>query len=72
LYRPAAERKIQRPRLAIDFLQMAQNWGGWIQERYRWMDELTSKLSAAEQIKINEALTLLTEAARQLEQQETV
>ena len=43
-----------------------------IQERYRWMDELTSKLSAAEQTKISEALTLLTEAARQMEQQESV
>jgi len=43
-----------------------------IQERYRWMDELTSRLSAAEQIKISEALTLLTEAARQMEQRESV
>jgi len=44
-----------------------------IQERYRWMDELTSRLSAAEQTKISEALTLLTEAARQMDQQrETV
>ena len=43
-----------------------------IQERYRWMDELTSKLSAAEQTKISEALTLLTEAARQMEQRESV
>jgi DNA-binding MarR family transcriptional regulator len=31
-----------------------------IQERYRWMDELTSKLSAAEQTKISEALSVLT------------
>jgi DNA-binding MarR family transcriptional regulator len=43
-----------------------------IQERYRWMDELTSKLSAAEQTKISEALSLLTEAARQMEQRESV
>ncbi len=43
-----------------------------IQERYRWMDELTSRLSAAEQTKICEALTLLTEAARQMEQRESV
>jgi len=41
-------------------------------ERYRWMEELTSKLSAAEQTKISEALSILTEAARQLDQQETV
>jgi len=43
-----------------------------IQERYRWMDELTSKFSATEQTKISEALSILTEAARQLDQQETV
>jgi DNA-binding MarR family transcriptional regulator len=43
-----------------------------IQERYRWMDELTSRLSVAQQTKISEALTLLTEAARQMEQQESV
>ena len=43
-----------------------------IQERYRWMDELTSRLSAAEQTKISEALILLTEAARQMEQRESV
>ena len=43
-----------------------------IQERYRWMDELTSKLSTVEQTKISEALTLLTEAARQMEQRESV
>jgi DNA-binding MarR family transcriptional regulator len=39
-----------------------------IQERYRWMDELASKLSAAEQTQISAALTLLTEAAQKLEQ----
>ena len=43
-----------------------------IQERYRWMDELTSRLSPAQQTKISEALTLLTEAARQMEQRESV
>ena len=43
-----------------------------IQERYRWMDELTSRLSAAQQTKISEALSLLTEAARQMEQRESV
>jgi DNA-binding MarR family transcriptional regulator len=39
-----------------------------IQERYRWMDELGSKLSATDQMKINEALSILTEAARKLDQ----
>ena len=43
-----------------------------IQERYRWMDELTSRLSVAQQTKISEALTLLTAAARQMEQRESV
>lgn len=38
------------------------------QQRYRWMDELTSQFSTAEQTKISEALTLLTEAAQKLEQ----
>jgi DNA-binding MarR family transcriptional regulator len=39
-----------------------------IQERYRWMDELASKLSAADQTKISEALSILTEEARKLDQ----
>jgi DNA-binding MarR family transcriptional regulator len=43
-----------------------------IQERYRWMDELASNLSATQQAKISEALSLLTEAAWQMEQKETV
>ena len=43
-----------------------------IQERYRWMDELASKLSETEQAKISEALLVLTEVARQMDQKETV
>src|SRR6188474_2667634 len=43
-----------------------------IQERYRWMDELASKLSAEQQTKISEALLVLTEVARQMDQKETV
>jgi DNA-binding MarR family transcriptional regulator len=39
-----------------------------IQERYRWMDDLASKFSATDQTKISDALTLLTEAARKLDQ----
>ena len=42
-----------------------------IQERYRWMDDLVSKLSATDQTKISEALSILTEAARQMDQQKT-
>lgn len=38
-----------------------------IQERYRWMDELTSQLSAEEHRHVVEALTLLAEKAKALE-----
>lgn len=38
-----------------------------IKERYRWMDEITSKLTAEEKGKVTEALTILTEAAKKLE-----
>ena len=41
------------------------------QERYRWMDELASTLSEADQTRISEALSLLTEAARQMDKPET-
>ena len=37
-------------------------------ERYRWMDELVSKLSAEDKPKVAEALKVLTEAARQLDE----
>jgi len=37
-------------------------------ERYRWMDELVSKLSAEQKPKVAEALKVLTEAARHLEE----
>ena len=37
-------------------------------ERYRWMDELVSKLSAEDKPKVVEALIVLTEAARQLDE----
>ncbi len=38
-----------------------------IDERFRWVDELTSSLDAAEQAKVNEALTILTKAALQID-----
>jgi len=37
------------------------------EERYRWMDDLTSKLSIEEQAKVVEALDILTKAAQKLE-----
>ena len=39
-----------------------------IQERYRWMDELAGKLNAEEGAKVAEALTLLTEKAKEVDQ----
>ena len=38
-----------------------------IQERYRWMDELTGQLTTEERGKVAEALTLLTEKAREVD-----
>jgi DNA-binding MarR family transcriptional regulator len=64
-----SDRRAKLLKLSINGAKLAE---AGIQERYRWMDELTSRLSAAEQTKISEALTLLTEAARQMEQQESV
>ena len=37
------------------------------EERHRWMDDLTSKLSMEEQVKVVEALNILTEAAQTME-----
>jgi len=37
------------------------------EERYRWMDDLTSKLSVEEQAKVVEALNILTKAAQAME-----
>lgn len=41
-----------------------------IDERYRWMDELASGLSAEEKAKVADALNVLTEAARHLDEKE--
>ena len=38
-----------------------------INERYRWMDELTKNLSAEERAKVVEALNILTEAAKKVD-----
>lgn len=38
-----------------------------MQERYRWMEMLTSTMSAEEQSKVNEALIILTARARELD-----
>jgi DNA-binding MarR family transcriptional regulator len=41
-----------------------------VDERYRWMDELAKSLSADEKGKVVEALTILTKAAKKLENRE--
>ena len=41
-----------------------------INERHRWMDELAKKLSAEEKAKVTEALTILTEVAKRIENEE--
>lgn len=38
-----------------------------IEERYRWVDELGSTLSAEERIQVSEALNIMTRAAQELE-----
>ena len=38
-----------------------------IEERYRWMDDLAATLSAEDQKKVSEALSLLTNAAKEME-----
>lgn len=38
-------------------------------ERYRWMDELGKLLSAEEKRKVADALTILTEAAKEMEEE---
>jgi len=40
-----------------------------IQERFRWVDELAGKLTSEEQVRIGEALDLMSRAARELESQ---
>jgi hypothetical protein len=37
-------------------------------ERHRWMDELVSKLTTKDKAKVTEALNILTESARQLDE----
>jgi DNA-binding MarR family transcriptional regulator len=40
-----------------------------IEERYRWVDQLTGKLTAEERAKVDEALNIMTQAAQELEAQ---
>ena len=38
-----------------------------IEERYRWVNQLAGKLTAEERTKVTEALTIMTEAAKEME-----
>lgn len=38
-----------------------------MEERYRWVDELSGRLSTEEREKVSEALNIMTQAARELE-----
>lgn len=38
-----------------------------IEERYRWMNDLSGKLSAEEREKVTEALNIMTQAAKEME-----
>ncbi|MEW6287611.1 MAG: MarR family transcriptional regulator [Chloroflexota bacterium] len=38
-----------------------------INERYRWLDDLVSRLSPEEQVRVSEALEILTRAAQEME-----
>ncbi|SRR6266498_1052432 len=38
-----------------------------IEERYRWVDQIAEKLTAEERTKVSEALSIMTNAARELE-----
>ncbi|HET9909652.1 MAG TPA: MarR family transcriptional regulator [Anaerolineales bacterium] len=38
-----------------------------MEERYRWVDQLSEKLTTAERAKVTEALNLMTQAAKELE-----
>jgi DNA-binding MarR family transcriptional regulator len=42
-----------------------------IDERYRWVDDLAGKLTAGEQAQVGEALKILTQAAREVETEES-
>jgi DNA-binding MarR family transcriptional regulator len=41
-----------------------------IEERYRWLEDISKRLSAEDSQKIDEALAILTNAARQLDEKE--
>ncbi len=43
-----------------------------IQERYRWMDELSAGMKVEDRAKVAEALTILTQAARQMDEKDNI
>jgi DNA-binding MarR family transcriptional regulator len=42
-----------------------------LEKRYRWVDQLIGKLTAEERVEINEALNIMTQAAKELEAEPT-
>ncbi len=59
-----SDRRAKLLRLSENGAKLVENG---IQERYRWMDELSSKLNAEERAKVSEALIILTEAAQKMD-----
>ncbi len=59
-----SDRRAKLLRLSENGAKLVDNG---IQERYRWMDELSSKLNAEERAKVSEALIILTEAAQKMD-----
>ncbi len=60
-----ADRRAKQLKLSAKGLKLVKEG---IQERYRWMEELTANLSAEEQKKVSEALDILTHAAQAMDQ----
>ena len=61
----ANDRRVKQLNLTAKGESLIENGA---QERYRWLDELTSQLNAEEQVKVAEALDILTKAAQSLEE----
>ena len=60
-----ADRRAKQLKLSAKGLKLVKEG---IQERYRWMEELTANLSAEERKKVSEALDILTHAAQAMDQ----
>jgi DNA-binding MarR family transcriptional regulator len=61
----ANDRRVKQLNLTAKGESLIENGA---QERYLWLDELTSQLNGEEQVKVAEALDILTKAAQSLEE----